>query len=90
MSIFRKLLLTSAAVAFVSCFAYSNNVSSQEDLPTQAELAKKCGKRFDDFNGNNLEELNRRYKNRQQSLVPAESDEMKELRCRISRVSAVQ
>lgn len=69
----------------------SANISSEQNkMPAHAELVKRCGKRFDDINGDNLEELKRRYRNRQKSLVPADSEEMRELRCRIVLVSAAQ
>lgn len=68
----------------------ANDSPEQNQMPSHAELVKRCGNRFDDINGGNLKELKRRYKNRQESLVPSDSEEMRELRCRITLVSAAQ
>jgi hypothetical protein len=65
----------------------SNLAVTANEPMTDAELKRICGKRFDDFNGQNLEELKRRYRIREQSLVPADSEEMNELRCRIRYAS---
>lgn len=65
----------------------SSVAAAANEPMTDAELERICGKRFDDFNGRNLEELERRYRIRRDSLVPADSEEMKELRCRIQYAS---
>jgi hypothetical protein len=73
-------------LAYISAFL----TATAGELPSHEYLAKACGKRFDDRNGRDLDELKRRLNNRQKSLVDADPKEVSELQCRISKVSASQ
>jgi hypothetical protein len=61
--------------------------ASVSELPSHAELAERCGNRFDDIGGRDLQELKRRLRIRQESLVAPDWEEIQELQCRIHMIS---
>lgn len=55
----------------------------QREFVADADVDRICGNRFDDFNGRNLAELQRRYRHRTDSLTRADHKELRELKCRM-------